>query len=256
VPPPDPSHCPFKCGAQCSLQCAHYVEYVLEKEGDVAAVVAETMRSVPCIPPPDYWKIIRAACDRHGALLILDEIPHCLGRTGKMFTCEHYGIVPDMLVIGKGLGGGVFPLAALLAREDLDILPDRALGHFTHEKNPVACAAGLATLECLETDGLLENARVLGEHALRRIDRMKEKYPLVGGGRGLGLLLGIELVKDRQTREPASDAAERVKYRALEKGLSFKVSMGNILTLTPPLTITREEMDRALDIIEECLAET
>ena len=255
VPPPDPAHCPFKCGAQCSLQCAHYVEYVLEKEGDVAAVIAETVRSIPFIPPPNYWKTIRAACDRHGALLILDEIPHCLGRTGKMFTCEHYGIVPDMLVIGKGLGGGVFPLAALLAREDLDILPDRALGHYTHEKNPVACAAGLAAIECIEADSLLENARVLGEHALRRIDRMKEKYPLVGGGRGLGLLLGIELVKDRQTREPASDAAERVVYRALEKGLSFKVSMGNILTLTPPLTITRAEMDRALDIIEECLAE-
>ncbi len=255
VPPPDPSQCPFKCGEQCSLQCAEYVEYVLKKEGDVAAVVAETVRSIPFIPPPDYWKIIRAACDKHGALLILDEIPHGLGRTGKMFTCEHYGIVPDMLVIGKGLGGGVFPLAALLAREDLNVMPDRALGHYTHEKNPVACAAGLATIECIEADGLLENARALGEHALRRIERMKEKYPLVGGGRGLGLLLGIELVKDRQTREPASDAAERVMYRALEKGLSFKVSMGNILTLTPPLTITGEEMGRALGIIEECLAE-
>jgi len=188
-------------------------------------------------------------------LLILDEIPHGLGRTGKMFTCEHYDIVPDMLVIGKGLGGGVFPLAALLAREDLDVMRDRALGHYTHEKNPVACAAGLATIDCIEADRLLENAHVLGEHALHRIDRMKQKYTLVGGGRGLGLLLGIELVKDRQTREPASDAAERVMYRALEKGISFKVTMGNVLTLTPPLTITREEMDRALDIIEECLAE-
>ena len=255
VPPPDPSHCPFGCGTQCTLQCARYVEYVLEKEGDVAAVIAETVRSIPFIPPPDYWKIVRAACDRHGALLILDEIPHGLGRTGKMFTCEHYGIVPDMLVLGKGLGGGVFPLAALIAREDLDVMADRALGHYTHEKNPVACAAGLATLECIETDGLLENARVQGEHALQRIDEMKAKYPIVAGGRGLGLLLGIELVKDRQTREPASDAAERVMYRALEKGLSFKVTMGNILTLTPPLTITREDMDRALDILEECIAE-
>jgi 4-aminobutyrate aminotransferase len=255
VPPPDPSHCPFECGSQCSLQCARYVDYVLEKEGDVAAVVAETVRSIPFIPPPDYWKIIRDACDRHGALLILDEIPHGLGRTGKMFTCEHYGIVPDMLVIGKGLGGGVFPLAALITREELDVMSDRALGHYTHEKNPVACAAGLATLDCIETDGLLENARSLGEHALRRIDQMKSRYPMVAGGRGLGLLLGIELVKGRQTREPACDTAERVMYRALEKGLSFKVTMGNILTLTPPLTITRVEMDKALDIIEECLSE-
>jgi 4-aminobutyrate aminotransferase len=250
VPPPDPSHCPFKCGTDCSLQCADYVEYVLEKEGDVAAVIAETVRSAPFIPPPDYWKSIRAACDRHGALLILDEIPHCLGRTGKMFTCENYDVVPDMLVIGKGLGGGVFPLAALLAREDLDVMADRALGHYTHEKNPVACAAGLATIECIETDGLLDNARKMGTHALKRIAGMKAKHALVGGGRGLGLLLGIELAgKD------ANDAAERVMYGALEKGLSFKVSMGNILTLTPPLTITRQELDRALDIIEQCIVE-
>jgi len=255
VPPPDPSHCPFECGAQCTLQCARYLEYVLEKEGDVAAVIAETVRSTPYIPPPDYWKAVRAACDRHGALLILDEIPHCLGRTGKMFTCEHYGVVPDMLVIGKGLGGGVFPLAALIAGEDLDILPDRALGHYTHEKNPVACAAGLATIECLETEGLLENARLQGEHALARIAGMAKTQPLVGGGRGLGLLIGIELVKDRKTRERASEAAEKVMYLALKKGLSFKVTMGNILTLTPPLTITRQEMDRALDILEESLAE-
>jgi len=231
------------------------VGYVLEKEGDVAAVIGETVRSTPYIPPPDYWRTIRAACDRHGALLILDEIPHCLGRTGKMFSCQHYEVVPDMLVIGKGLGGGVFPLAALLAREDLDIAPERALGHYTHEKNPVACAAGLATLECLEADGLLENAWVLGQRALARIGEMMKRHELVGGARGLGLLFGIELVKDRKTHERASDAAEHVMYRALEKGLSFKVTMGNILTLTPPLIITREELDRALDIIEECLAE-
>jgi 4-aminobutyrate aminotransferase len=253
VPPPEPTGCPFACGERCSLQCARYIEYVLEKEGDVAAVIAETVRSTPCIPPPDYWKIIRAACDRHGTLLILDEIPHCLGRTGKMFTCQHFDVVPDMLVLGKGLGGGVFPLAALLAREDLDILPERALGHYTHEKNPVACAAGLATIECIEAEGLLKNARALGEYALNRIDKIKQKQPLVGGGRGLGLLLGIELVQNRSTRVPAADAAERVMYRALGKGLSFKVTMSNILTLTPPLTITQAEMSRALDIIEECL---
>jgi 4-aminobutyrate aminotransferase len=253
VPPPDPSQCPFSCGASCSLQCARYVEYVLEKEGDVAAVIAETVRSTPYIPPPDYWKTIRAACDRHGALLILDEIPHCLGRTGKMFTCEHYDVVPDMLVIGKGLGGGVFPLAALIAREDLDIVPERALGHYTHEKNPVACAAGLATIECLERDGLVENARNLGVQALDRIKDMAWRHALIGGGRGLGLLLGIELIKNRKTGQRACEEAEEVMYRALKKGLSFKVSMGNVLTLTPPLTISKAQMDRALDIIEACI---
>ncbi len=121
APPPNPSECPWDCGKTCSLKCADYIEYMLKKEGDVAAVIAETVRSTPYIPPPEYWQKVRAACDRHGALLILDEIPHALGRTGKMFSVEHYGIVPDMLVIGKGLGGGIFPLAALIARESFDV---------------------------------------------------------------------------------------------------------------------------------------
>ncbi len=254
VPPPDPRHCPWDCGGDCTLKCADYIEYVLEKEGDVAAVVSETVRCTPFIPPPDYWKQVRAACDRHGTLLILDEIPHCLGRTGKMFTCEHYGIVPDMLVIGKGLGGGVFPLAALIARDGLDVAQDRALGHYTHEKNPVASAAALATIECLEDDGLLENSERVGARALARMQELKAKHQIVGDVRGLGLLLGIELVRDRRTREPAVNEAERVMYDALSKGLSFKVTMGSIVTLTPPLTITQEEMDTALDIIDECLS--
>lgn len=254
VPPPDPLHCPFcKEEGACNLKCADYIEYVLEKEGDVAAVIAETVRSTPFIPPRGYWEKVRAACDRHGALLILDEIPTCLGRTGKMFACEHYGIVPDILCIGKGLGGGIFPLAALIVREDLDIMRDRALGHYTHEKNPVACAAGLATLDCLLEDGLIDNARRVGDHAMRRMRKMQERYEIVGDVRGLGLLLGIELVRDRATRARATEEAERVMYDALGQGLSFKLTMGNILTLTPPLTITEAEMDRALDIIESRL---
>ncbi|MFQ5760155.1 MAG: aminotransferase class III-fold pyridoxal phosphate-dependent enzyme, partial [Acidiferrobacterales bacterium] len=255
VPPPDPQHCPWGCGTACSLKCAEYVEYVLEKEGDIGAVVAETVRSTPFVPPKDYWKIIRKACDRHGTLLILDEIPHCLGRTGKMFTCEHYDVVPDMLVIGKGLGGGIFPLAALIAREDLDIAPERALGHYTHEKNPVACAAALAAIDVIEQEGLLNNARKLGGHALEKMRAIKQKHSVIGDVRGLGLLMGMELVKSHDTKERAIDLAEDVMYRCLAKGLSFKLSMGSILTLTPPLTLTKDEMDQALEILETCLAE-
>src|SRR6266540_4369805 len=257
VPPPDPCHCPFRCGAACNLACADYIEYVLEKEGDVAAVIAETVRSTPFIPPPDYWTKIRAACDKHGTLLILDEIPTGLGRTGRMFACEHYDIVPDMLVIGKGLGGGIVPLAALIAREDLNhVLADKALGHYTHEKSPVACAAGLATLEIIEGERLLENARVLGDYAVRRLRDLTAKHQLIGDVRGLGLLMGMELVKNRATMERATKAAEDVMYRSLAKGLNFKITMGNILTLTPALTITRGELDRALTILDESLEET
>ena len=255
VPPPDEYRCAFECRKRggCDLMCARYVEYVLEKEGDVAAVIAEPIRSTPYIPKPEYWQIIRRACDRHGTLLIFDEIPHALGRTGRMFTCENFGVVPDMLVIGKGLGGGVLPLAALIAREDLDVAADRALGHYTHEKNPVACAAALATIRYVEENRLARKARELGACALERMRNMQERHPLIGDVRGLGLFLGIELVRDRETGERATDEAEAVMYGALTRGLSFKLTMGNILTLTPALTITRTEMDQALDIIEACL---
>ncbi len=257
VPPPDPYRCLWDCHARggCDLKCARYIEYVLEKEGDVAAVVAETVRSTPVIPHPEFWPAVRRACDRHGALLILDEIPTALGRTGTMFACEQFGVVPDMLVIGKGLGGGILPLAALVAREGLDVAGERALGHYTHEKSPVACAAALATIAYIEDRGLLAHARALGEYALGRLRAMQAAHPLIGDVRGLGLLLGVELVADRATRERAADAAEAVMYAALSRGLSFKVSMGNVLTLAPALVITREEMDRALSILDEALAE-
>jgi 4-aminobutyrate aminotransferase len=253
VPPPDNRHCPFKCGAACNLLCADYVDYVLEREGDVAAVIAETIRCTPFIPPPDYWRRIRAACDKQGALLILDEIPIGLGRTGKLFAFEHYGIIPDILVLGKGLGGGILPLAAILAREPLNVAADKALGHYTHEKNPVACAAGLATLQIIQEENLPERARVLGQHALTRLHGLAVRHPIVGDVRGLGLLLGMELLRNRTTLERATEEAERVMYAALRRGLNFKVTMGNILTLTPALTISQAELDQAIDILDASL---
>jgi len=253
VPPPDNRHCPFNCGVACNLNCADYIEYVLEKEGDIAAVIAETVRSTPFIPPLDYWKRVRAACDKHGALLILDEIPHCLGRTGKMFTIEHYGVIPDMLVIGKGLGGGVFPFAALIARDNLNIAAEKALGHYTHEKNPVACAAALATIEIIESENLLKNAAEMGDYALAQMRKMMDNFQIICDVRGLGLLMGIELVKNRNTMERAKDEAETLMYYSLSHGLNFKLTMGNIVTLTPPINISRSEMDSALNILRDGL---
>jgi 4-aminobutyrate aminotransferase len=253
VPPADNRHCPFKCGASCSLACADYVDYVLEKEGDVAAVIGETIRSIPFIPPPDYWKRIRAACDKHGALLILDEIPMGLGRTGRMFACQHYDVTPDILVLGKGLGGGIFPLAAVLCRGALNVAQHTALGHYTHEKNPVACAAGLATLQVIEEECLVEHARTLGQYTMDRLREMAQRHRLIGDVRGLGLILGVELLKDRPSLAPATDEAERIMYAALRSGLNFKVTMGNILTLTPALTLTQSEMDQALMILDSVI---
>ncbi len=250
APPPNPSECPWECGQTCSLKCADYIEYMLKKEGDVAAVISETVRSTPYIPPPEYWQKVRAACDRHGALLILDEIPHALGRTGKMFSVEHYGIVPDMLVIGKGLGGGIFPLAALIAREHLDVAGAKALGHYTHEKNPVACAAALATISVIEEEQLLDHVGEMGAYTINRLEAMQNAYDFIGDVRGLGLMLGVEI-----NHAQANDIAEEIMYSALSKGLSFKLTMGNILLLVPALTITQSQMDEALDILEMCFEE-
>jgi 4-aminobutyrate aminotransferase len=254
VPPPDPMHCPFACGERCNLKCAEYVDYVLDKEGDVAAVVSETVRSTPYVPPPDYWPIVRDACDRHGTLLVLDEIPTALGRTGRMFACEHYDVVPDMLVIGKGLGGGIYPIAALLVREGLDVAPDRALGHYTHEKSPVGCAAGLATLEVIEEEGLLERAAALGERIVERLRALAARDPRIRDVRGIGLLIGVELEPDQA--DGASPLAETIMYACLARGLSFKITMGRVLTLAPALTIGEDELARALEILDESLAAT
>ncbi len=242
-------------GEACGKVCANLIRTVLEKEGDVAAVIAEPMRAVPVVPPPGFWQAVRRACDRHGTLLIFEEIPTGLGKTGALFACEHEDVTPDILVLGKALGGGILPIAATLCRPELDVAGAWAIGHYTHEKNPVTTRAAVTTLEIIEEEGLVERARDLGAHALERLYAMMDQHPLIGDVRGRGLLMGVELVADRDSREPASEAAEEVFYRAMERGLSFKVSMGNVLTLSPPLTIERGDLDRALDILDECLAE-
>ncbi len=238
---------------QCRLACAAMVRYVLEREGDVAAVIAEPARAVPYVPPPGYWQSVRQACHAHGTLLIFDEIPTGLGKTGRFFAAEHDAVAPDIVVLGKALGGGVLPLAACIARDELNVAGNFALGHYTHEKNPVTAAAALATLQVIEREGLVENAARVGAHALARLQAMKHRQPIIGDVRGRGLLLGIELVDDRGAKTPANAAAERVLYRALSRGLSFKTTMGNVLTLTPPLIVTTAQMDQALDILEGCL---
>ena len=240
----------------CRMTCANFVRYVLEKEGDVAAVIAEPMRATPYVPPPGFWQAVRDACHDHGTLLIFDEIPTGLGKTGRLFACEHDEVIPDILVLGKALGGGVLPIAATLCRAELDVAAAYALGHYTHEKNPVTCRAALTTLDIIADEGLVENARRQGESAMQRLQEMKARHLLIGDVRGRGLLIGVELVSEREAKTPANDAAEAVLYRALARGLSFKISLGNVLTLSPPLIISEAELNTALDILEICIAET
>jgi 4-aminobutyrate aminotransferase len=234
--------------------CLNQIRYVLEKEEDICALIAEPMRATNPVPaPPGFWQQVKEVCHAYGALLIFDEIPTGLGRTGKLFACEHEQVVPDILVLGKALGGGVLPMAATLCHPDLDVCGDYAYGHYTHEKNPVTTRAALTTLQILQAEGLVDNARAMGELMMGRLREMQTRYPLMGDVRGRGCLIGVELVNDRHSRAPANDAADAIMYKALEQGLSFKVSMGNILILSPPLVITPGEVQQALDILDNCL---
>jgi 4-aminobutyrate aminotransferase len=186
-------------------------------------------------------------------LLIFDETAVCLGRTGKMFACENFDVVPDILTIGKGLGGGVMPFAAMIVRPDLDVAPEKGLGHYTHEKNPVASAAALATIAVIEGNNLAERACFLGNLAMQKLNFMKEKHAIIGDARGVGLLTGIDLVRDRQTKERAISEAEQIMYECLKRGLSFKTSQGSFIPLSPALTIEQSELERALNILDEAI---
>ena len=222
------------------------IERLMQEEGDIGAVISEPIRCTTIERPEDaYWERVRELCDQHGALLVFDEIPLAFGRTGKLFCCEHSGVTPDILVLGKGLGGGVLPMAAMLAREELNVAVTRALGHYTHEKTPLGAAAALAMLDAVEKENLIERSSALGAKTRKQLDELFRDTPIVTEVRGLGLALAVELGQ--------ADAAERVMYDCLSNGLSFKVSNGNILTLTPPLNITDEEMARAISILKNAI---
>lgn len=238
-----------KCDA-CGLKCLDYLEYALNCEGDIGAVLMEPIRCTDVqIPPVEYYRRLRALCDKHGVVLMFDEIPTALGRTGKMYGFLNYDIQPDVLVLGKGLGGGLIPMSAVVARADMDVSPNISLGHYTHEKNPVGSAAALAVIDFIIQNGILDHAAEMGCHLKKRLNEAMHQYECIGDIRVIGLLAGIELVTSRNNKEKACELAEKILYDCLRRGLSFKVSQGNVLTLSPPLTITCEQLDTAIDIV-------
>ncbi|HVP97765.1 MAG TPA: aspartate aminotransferase family protein [Roseiarcus sp.] len=229
---------------------ADFIDYALGVQGDVGALIAEPMRWTTVEPPPrDFWPQVRESCRRHGALLVFDEIPSCLGRTGTLYACEQFGTTPDILVIGKGLGGGVIPFAGILAARRLDCAPEAAVGHFTHEKSPVASAAALATLAAIEEEKLLDRAKELGRRGTERLRALQSRHPAIRDVRGFGCYFGVEI-----GGADAAALAERIMYECLAAGLSFKIGGGNVVTLCPPLTIPIAEFDEAFSILDEALA--
>jgi len=227
---------------------------IIQSQGEIGAFIIETIRNTDVqIPSKAYWKRVREICTKYQVLLILDEIPIAFGRTGKMFAFEHYGIEPDIICLGKGLGAGIIPIAAIVAKEEYNIAPHISLGHYTHEKSPLGAAAALGMFEFLESNNLIQ--KVCNDELFVRdhLNALKTKHALIGDVRGIGLLWAIELVKDRKNKEKAIEEAEKVMYYCLEHGLSFKVSQGNVLQLCPPLIITRNQLLDAFKIIDDAI---
>ncbi|TOE64493.1 aspartate aminotransferase family protein [Vibrio parahaemolyticus] len=255
IPPAVSYRGAFPVADGSDVHYAAYLEYVIEKEGGVGAFIAEAVRNTDVqVPSKAYWKRIREICDKHNVMLIIDDIPNGMGRSGEWFTYQAYDIEPDMLCIGKGLGGGLVPIAAMVTKDKYNTAEQISMGHYTHEKSPIGCAAALATMEAIEQDGLLDKAKVDSQFMREKLLEMKAKYPVIGDVRGIGMLWGIELVTDHESKARAYDEAEAVLYQCLNNGVSFKVSQGNVIQLSPPLIITREQLIEALAIFEEAIA--
>ncbi|WP_337167528.1 aspartate aminotransferase family protein [Vibrio parahaemolyticus] len=255
IPPAVSYRGAFPVADGSDVHYADYLEYVIEKEGGVGAFIAEAVRNTDVqVPSKAYWKRIREICDKHNVMLIIDDIPNGMGRSGEWFTYQAYDIEPDILCIGKGLGGGLVPIAAMVTKDKYNTAEQISMGHYTHEKSPIGCAAALATMEAIEQDGLLDKAKADSQFMREKLLEMKAKYPVIGDVRGIGMLWGIELVTDHESKARAYDEAEAVLYQCLNNGVSFKVSQGNVIQLSPPLIITREQLTEALAIFEEAIA--
>ncbi|ELA7133761.1 aspartate aminotransferase family protein [Vibrio parahaemolyticus] len=255
IPPAVSYRGAFPVADGSDVHYADYLEYVIEKEGGVGAFIAEAVRNTDVqVPSKAYWKRIREICDKHNVMLIIDDIPNSMGRSGEWFTYQAYDIEPDMLCVGKGLGGGLVPIAAMVTKDKYNTAEQISMGHYTHEKSPIGCAAALATMEAIEQDGLLDKVKADSQFMREKLLEMKAKYPVIGDVRGIGMLWGIELVTDHESKARAYDEAEVVLYQCLNNGVSFKVSQGNVIQLSPPLIITREQLTEALAIFEEAIA--
>lgn len=238
------------------IHFADILEDILQKDKEIGAFIAEPIRNTDVqIPSIAYWKRVREICSKHNVLLILDEIPIAFGRTGKMFAFEHFGIEPDIICLGKSLGAGIIPFAAMVCREEYNIAKDVSLGHYTHEKSPLGSIAALAMIEFIEQENLLDKVKADEVFICQKLYELKERFSIIGDIRGIGLLWAIELVKDQTTKAKAIIEAEKIMYSCLDKGLSFKISQGNVIQLCPPLIISRDELTRAISKIESSLQE-
>lgn len=254
--------CPFGCKyPQCGLQCANFLETAVKNavDGGAAALIMEPIQGNGGMIeyPREFYKAVREICDRNELILIWDEIQSGFGRCGSYFSTERYGVVPDIIVFGKALGGG-YPIAGFIARDDLKPLAGGDHS-FTFAHFPISMAASLATLEVMEEEHICQQFREKGEYVTKRLLEIKDKYRVIGDIRGPGLMIGIELVKDKDTREKNFEAEHFMVNEAMNRGLliggSKYMGLGNVVKIKPPAIITYEELDHVLDVFEELFEE-
>jgi taurine--2-oxoglutarate transaminase len=256
-----PEPCPVCAGAP-------HLEEILQYEGPhtVAAVILETIVGTNgvIVPPDGYLQAIREVCDRHGILLVLDEVMAGWGRSGRWFACDHWDVVPDIITTAKGINSGYVPLGAMTVREHVyEAVKDKFFaGGLTYSGHPLACAVACASIETFKDESVVENSAAMGEVLAEELPKLAERHPSIGEVRGRGLFWGVELVRNRHTREPlvpynaSGEAAEpitRLSKAALERGLYLFVHW-NVVMIAPPLNITREELDEGLSILDEVLS--
>ena len=264
---------PYRCSAGHPDPCpvctgAPHLEEILQYEGPqtVAAVILETVTGTNgVIPPPDgYLQSIREVCDRHGILLVLDEVMAGFGRTGRWFACENWDVVPDIITLAKGINSGYVPLGAMIFRKRLaDWVRDKYFpGGLTYAGHPLACASAVASIEAFQEEDVVENAAEVGGYLGEQLRGLQAGHPAIGEVRGLGCFWGVELVKNRESREPlvpynasgeAAAPVARLAKAALERGL-YLMTHWNVIMVVPPLTITREEVDEGIATLDEVLA--
>ncbi|MCL5039589.1 MAG: aspartate aminotransferase family protein [Firmicutes bacterium] len=273
IHPPYCYRCPFgKQYPQCGLECAWELERVIRQEGKdtVAAFIAEPVigSSNPgVVPPADYYRVIREICNHEDVLFIADEVMTGVGRTGEFLAISHWGVTPDMVCLAKGLSGGFGPLAALLVKEEIYQTIAEGSGAFGHGHtfggNPLSCAAGVATVKYLKEERLLDQIKEKGVHLRRELETLAQESEIVGDVRGLGLMLGIELVADRQEKTPfptGLNLTEKVRSAAIEEGLVIYPGNGFVdgvagdgFLVAPPFIITEEEMDELVKRLKRAL---
>ena len=259
APYANPYRCPVgRDAGSCATACLSYIENQilthLVSPDEVAAIVFEPIQGEGgyIVPPPEFVQGLAQIASRHGMLLIADEVQSGIGRTGKMFAVEHFGVQPDIVIVAKAVASGL-PMGLTIAREDVMDWPMGAHSN-TFGGNPVACAAALATIK-LVREGLMQNAADVGDYLCGRVQELSERHRLIGDVRGRGMMIGIELVRDRQTKERASSERDALVMAAFQRGLLVLAAGANVIRLSPPLVLTRQQADIAVRILDEALAE-